>query len=95
MSPTEASTLDRVLSDKEKEFLRKVNDYVDGAVSELIPGPDLYAIGDKLGISQDEVYRYSVSLGERQLLKIYEAIGRNIAGVMLTLNGKDYVILMR
>jgi hypothetical protein len=101
MTPEEVKTLNKVLSEIQKKLMSELFDRVDGDVSELIDGMDVYAIGDKLGLSRDEIYRYSISLGKRGLLEIYptfggrETAGAVISAVQLTTNGADFVILTR
>jgi hypothetical protein len=87
--------LKKVLSEIEKKLMSDLFDYVDGDVSELVSGEDVYAIGDKMGLSRDEIYRYSLSLKKRGLLETLPVFGRTIAGVQLTTGGADFVILTR
>lgn len=68
---------------------------MDGDVSELIDGTNVYSIGDKLGLSRDEIYRYAISLGKRGLLKTWTFKPKQIALVQLTIDGADFVIFSR
>jgi hypothetical protein len=92
---TDVKTLKKVLSEMEKKLMSELFDYVDGAVSEFIDRSEVYAIGDKLGLSRDEIYRYSVSLGKRGLLITSTFKPRQIGTVQLTSDGADFVILTR
>ena len=95
MTPDDLKTLKKVLSEKERQWIGELYNYVDGDVSKFIVSPTLYAMGDKLHLSKDEVYRYSVSLGNRGLLKVEPVFGREIAAIKLTTDGVDFVILTR
>lgn len=98
MTPEEVKTLNKVLSEIEKKLMSGLFDHVDGDVSEFIDGTDVYAIGDTLGLSRDEIHRYSNSLGKRGLLKtqsVFSSAGSDIACVQLTTSGADFVILTR
>jgi hypothetical protein len=95
MTPEGAKALHKVLSSIEIEFLYEIHNHVDGDVSEFIMYPALYAIGKKLGLSKDEICRYSISLGNRGLLDAESVLGREIAAVRLTTDGADFVILTR
>ena len=94
MTPEEKKNLNKVLSEIEIKLMIELFDHVKGAVSELITGTDVYLIGDKLGLSRDEIYRYSISLGKRGLLDAKPVFGPAIAGVQLTTRGADFVILI-
>jgi hypothetical protein len=95
MTPEEVKTLNKVLSEIEKKLMSELFDHVDGDVSVLIDGTEVYAIGDKLGLSRDEIGRYSISLGKRGLLETIPVFDPPIAGVRLTISGADFVILTR
>lgn len=76
-------------------MLDELHKYVDGDVSEPILGPELYDIGHKLGLSEDDVYRYSISLGNRGLIKAEPVFGRKIAAIKLTNDGADFLVFTR
>jgi hypothetical protein len=95
VTPEHEKRLKKVLSEIEKKLMSELFDHVDSDVSELIRGDNVYAIGDKLGLSRDEIYRYSMSLGKRGLLETMPVMGPAIAGVRLIIDGADFVILTR
>jgi hypothetical protein len=95
MTPEEVKALNKVLSEIEKKLMTELSDHVHGDVSELISGEDVHAIGDKIGPSREEIYRYSLSLEKRGLLETVPVFGPAIAGVQLTIRGVDFVILTR
>lgn len=47
----------------------------DGVVGEFLMYPELYAIGKKLDLSKDDLYRYSISLGHRGFLEVQPVLG--------------------
>jgi hypothetical protein len=94
MTPERAKTLSRVLSQIEKDLLKEIYNHVAGDLSEFAVYRDLYAIGERLGLSKDEVYRYSISLDNHGLLEAEPVIGERIARVKITVDGAVFVVLV-
>ena len=95
MTPENIKALKKVLSEIERNWLEELFNSVDGDVSKFIMSPTIYALGDKLRLSKEEIYHYSISLGNRGLLKVESVLGREIAAIKLTTDGADFVILTR
>jgi hypothetical protein len=95
MNRADANALSLVLSEIERKLLDECYKHVDGDVSEPILGPELYAIGYKLGLSEDDIHRHSISLKNRGLVKAEPVFGRKIAAIKLTNDGADFLVLTR
>jgi hypothetical protein len=83
-----------VLNEKQEKFLSCIYDHAAGAVTYLIGQEELYALAEKMGFNEHEVYSYSIELKERLLVETAAVFAKpeaKIGYIKLTAIGAAYV----
>lgn len=82
-------------SERENEFFLYLSKHVEEDDTRLIERGELYALARAIGISEREVYRYTMDLDLLGYLKARPILGGKIASLNLTARGVEYAKRLR
>jgi hypothetical protein len=83
------------LSERENDFILCLSNQAEYDVSKIIERGEIYALAEKMGFSQREVYRYAMGFDLLGYVKAQPILGGKIASLKLTAQGVDYARELR